>query len=370
MHTFDRYLLREWFQIMILVLTALLGIILVNVVYSDLPSLMEAKAEWPDLLVYFGVAVPAYLSIIFPLTLLVSLLYVLGQMHKNHEFTALRAAGVSLWRITRPIWIVGFLCCGGSWWLNSTIVPWAIEHSRSLKENIRFEQESGRVSEDRIGAKTAVTFDNRKDGRLWFINRYSVKTKRAYGVTLSLLDGQRREHRRLFAAQAYPSPGAQGWTFVDGRDLRFDPATAELIANAPYTTIKLPALDEDPNLMLLIDRKPSDLSFLELERLCSHLLQTGSPKYTAYAVRYHGLIADTLAPLIIIGIAIPFTMAGVRINPAVGISKSIGLFALYYLFAQLGGSLASKEILSPVLSAWLPNIGMSGLALWFLARLR
>jgi lipopolysaccharide export system permease protein len=60
----------------------------------------------------------------------------------------------------------------------------------------------------------------------------------------------------------------------------------------------------------------------------------------------------------------------VRVNPAVGISKSIGLFALYYLFAQLGGSLATKDVLSPVMAAWIPNIGMCGVGLWFLARLR
>ena len=149
-----------------------------------------------------------------------------------------------------------------------------------------------------------------------------------------------------------------------------DTDTSENTANTPFASLQLRELNEDPQLMLLIDRKPVDLSFLELQRIITHLEQTGNPKLTAYAVRYQSLLADTLAPLIIIGIAIPFAVTGVRMNPAVGISKSIGLFALYYLFAQLGGSLATKEILSPLLAAWLPNIGMSGVGLWFLFRLR
>jgi lipopolysaccharide export system permease protein len=89
-----------------------------------------------------------------------------------------------------------------------------------------------------------------------------------------------------------------------------------------------------------------------------------------YAVRYFGLIADTLGPLIVIAIAIPFAVTGVRVNPAVGVSKSIGLFFLYYVLANIAASLATKQIIDPVLAAWLPNIGMVAIATWLFARLR
>ena len=45
---------------------------------------------------------------------------------------------------------------------------------------------------------------------------------------------------------------------------------------------------------------------------------TTPPKLATYAVRYYGLIADVLGPLIVIAIAIPFAVSGVRVNPAVG----------------------------------------------------
>jgi lipopolysaccharide export LptBFGC system permease protein LptF len=54
----------------------------------------------------------------------------------------------------------------------------------------------------------------------------------------------------------------------------------------------------------------------------------------------------------------------------VGASKSIGLFLLYYALANLGGSLAVKGILTPEMAAWLPSLGMAGLAVWLFARLR
>jgi lipopolysaccharide export system permease protein len=127
---------------------------------------------------------------------------------------------------------------------------------------------------------------------------------------------------------------------------------------------------EDPQLMRLIDRRPVDLSFHELGRLKDYFELTGNPKGVPYAVRYFELIAATLGPLIVIAIAIPFAVTGVRVNPAVGVSKSIGLFFLYYVLANLSASLAAEQIVEPEIAAWLPNIGMTLLATWLFARLR
>jgi len=63
-----------------------------------------------------------------------------------------------------------------------------------------------------------------------------------------------------------------------------------------------PAFHEDPQLMLLIDRNPVDLSFRELRQLIDYLVSDDSPKVTKYALRYYSLIADTLGCLIVIGL--------------------------------------------------------------------
>jgi lipopolysaccharide export system permease protein len=122
--------------------------------------------------------------------------------------------------------------------------------------------------------------------------------------------------------------------------------------------------------MLLIDRRPIDLSFTELRQLVDYYSRENNPKSVPYAVRFYGLVADILGPLIVIAIAIPFAVSGVRVNPAVGVSKSIGLFFLYFVLKNLAESLATKEIIDPGLAAWLPDIGMSCLAVVLFIRLR
>lgn len=370
MNTFDRYLLREWLQILGLVLSALIGLLLIQVLYDDFVDLMNLKASATDIAAYFFVTLPRFLAMLLPLTLLVSLLYVLGQMHRNHEFTALRAAGVSLWRITRPVWYVGALCCALVWWLNSDVVPWSVEHSRSVIERLEFRQQAGALSSDRIGAATSVAFDNRSVGRVWFFNRFSRFTRKGYGVSISQLRPDRKEITRLIAAQAWKNDSGRGWVLKDGREMTFDPDNGTVIKNVPFKEKFCPRFDEDPDLMLLIDRPPERLSFRELETLIGHLESVSSPKITAYSVRFHALLADTLSPLIVIGLAIPFAVAGVRVNPAVGVSKSLVFFVLYYVLSKLGSSLATQHYLSVELAAWLPHLGMAALAAWLMTRLR
>ena len=369
-NTFDRHLLREWLQILGLVLAATCGLLLVQVLYDDFRTLRELGAHGSVLWAYVGVTIPGFLAVVLPLALLISLLFTLGKLHRANELTALRAAGVGFGRITAPVWLVGALCCGLSWWLNTTIVPWSVERSNLMLDELRFRSESKSLPQDRIGAIYSVGFDNHLARRMWFFNRYSRFLQRGFGVSVSELDAHRREVTRFVAAEAWHEPARNGWMFKDGRELTFDPETGELRGSVPFAEKFAANYHEDPGLMLLIDRKAVDLSLHQLRVLIDYLEIEHSPKAIPYAVRYFGLIADTFGPLIVIAIAIPFAVTGVRVNPAVGVSKSIGLFFLYYVLANLAASLATKELVSPELAAWLPNLGMVALAAWFFARLR
>lgn len=370
-NTFDRHLLREWLQILGLVLAAMCGLLLVQVLYEDFRQLRELGAKGGVFWIYLLVKMPEFLTIVLPLALLVSLLYVLGRMQRGNELTAMRAAGVGFTRLTIPIWVVAVLACGAAWSLNTTIVPWSVEASRAMRDELQFSSESSRaLAADHIGAVYSVAFDNPIGRRMWFFNRYSKSLDRGFGVSVSELDGQRREVRRLVAKEAWHVTGHQGWMFSAGRELTFAPETGELIGSKPFDEYYAREYQENPDLMLLIDRKPSHLSLWELRALIAHLRLEGSPKVPAYAVRYYSLIAETITPLIVIALAIPFSVTGVRVNAAVGVSKSIGLFFLYYVFTSFAMSLATRQIVDPLIAAWLPHAAMASLALWLFSRMR
>jgi lipopolysaccharide export system permease protein len=366
----DRHVLGEWLGILGLVLGATVGLLFMQALYQDFGDLLDLKASAVDVAVYFAVRLPGYLSVVLPLSLLISLLYALGQLHRNNEIVAMRAAGLGLFRITRSLWVCSVLLCVLTWALNGSLIPWSIEESRRIFERLQFAQQAKGAEADRVGLKFSVAFDNRSANRMWFMNRYSRYTERGYGVTVVEMDPQRRETGRIVAREAWREPVTGAWTFADGRLLRMDPVSGEVASTTAFDRRTVPAFREDPALMTIFDLRPQDLSLMEISRIIAHYEREDNPKVAAYEVRYYSVLAETLGPLIILVIAVPFAVTGVRVNPAVGVSKSIGLFLLYFILVRSASALGAREILTPATAAFLPNLAMLGLGLGLFLRAR
>jgi lipopolysaccharide export system permease protein len=365
----DRHVLREWLTTLALVLGVTLGLLLMQAMYEDFRDLLDMGASGLEAALYFAVKVPGYFGTILPLTLLVSLLYSLGQLHRNNEIVALRAAGLGIFQVTRSIWVVGVLMCGVIYALNASIVPWSVDESRLMYEQIKFRSETKSRSSSQIGVTGVVTFDNQRQKRMWFMNRFSKFEQRAFGVNVSELDEKHREKTRIRAREARHTEGG-GWVFYDGRETWLDPETGDILRTVAFDQKAMPHFSEDPDLMMIFDRKPTDLSFYDLRRIIEYFKVEENPKATAYAVRYFGLLADTLSPLIVLAIAIPFAVTGVRVNPAVGVSKSIGLFFIYYLLLRTSDTLGNRGAIDPQMAAILPSLLMLGLGGVFFLRMR
>lgn len=379
MKLLDRYLLAEWLKMLGLLLAATMGLLLMAALYDDFRDLIQVGASFGDISLYYVTLMPSYFSVVLPLSMLLSLLFVLSKLHRNNELTAVRAAGLNIFATTRSLWLAGLVLCGVSLVLNAKVVPWSVETSRSLKDGMQFRAEAAAEAQAQskpmpggtVGMVTTVTFDNRRENRIWFINRYSRFTGTAYGITVSQLDNSRRELSRIVAREGHYDAANNGWIFKDGRETTFDPEAGELVRPRAFTSRFMKDYHEDPTLMVLVDRsKPGDLSFYELKRISEFFRHENNPKVLRYEVRYYGVLFDTLGPLIIIAIAIPFSVAGVRVSPAVGVSKSIGLFFLYYVLTNFSTVLGSRGLVEPMWAALMPNLAMTGLAAWFFGRMR
>ena len=370
LNTYDRHLLREWLQILSIVIGAMMGLLLMQVLYDDFRELKDIGARASDFLIYFLVTIPGFLGLVLPVALLISLLFVLGKLHRANELIVLRAAGVGLLRITAPVWLIGVFACGATWYLNASIVPWSVETSRELRTSLNYRHAAKTLAEEQVGVIQSVAFDNRETNRMWYFNRYSNFTQKGYGVTVSELNTDRKETQRLIANQAWYYAKRGGWVFRDGQILTMDPLTGEMLGPKAFEEEFRGSFSEDPEIILLIDRKAINLSLHELKKLMDFYAIDENPKGLSYAVRYFGILADAFGPLLVIALAVPFAVSGVRVNPAVGVSKSIGLFFLYYILMNVANALAAKNLMDPLWAAWLPNIGMSTIAVWLFWRLR
>ncbi len=366
----DRHVLGSWLKALGLIMAALLGLLILVDMQRNLGDFIGSGAGIAEVTYYYLVLVPGNVPLVLQISVLLSLLYALGQLHRSNEFTAMRAAGLGLFRVTRAIWLFGLLLAGFVWHLNASLIPWAVEEARTTREEMRRVADARKRGHEAAGMFSAVAFDNRAAGRLWFLNSYDETERRARGASLGFLDGRRRETRRLLAAEATYDAWRKCWVFVDGRELTFDPLTGEQLSSAPFAHRIEPEVDDSPELMLLLLKDAGDLSLFELERAMAHLRDDDSTRYRRYAVEHARKEASPVGVLIVMALAVPFAVGGVRVNPAVNMSKSIGLFFLYFLVAKMATLMGSYGTLGPQAAAWLPDSAMALIALVAFARMR
>ena len=366
----DRYVFLEWLKIFCLVLGATFGVLLIVEIQDSFTDLLDYDATVGNIVFYYLVTAPSFLTITIPAAILVSILYALGLFHRNNEFLAFRTAGLSVSRITRTLWFSGLAFSAAMWFLNASLIPWSVEASRKLWDQLEHSHQAKTIGVEKVGLVYSLAFDNRKENRMWFINRYSEYNNLGYGVSVSMMDEDRHEVRRITATEGYYSEFDGFWVFLNGRDSRFAAADGEMLRTLPFEKLEAKEVDDDPSLMLIFGELPKDLSFLELKKITENFELEEHPKVLDFQVRLHALMAGAASCLIVTGLAIPFAVSGIRVNPAVGISKSIALFFGYYILVNILNSLGKQEILSPEVAAWTPNVFMVILTYVLIRRVR
>jgi len=367
----DRYILNEWLKVFLISVFVIFGLLILNEMQDDLGNLVDYGASGNEITTYYLLLIPSFMPVALPTAFMVSLLFALGQFHRNNEVIAMGAAGMSLFRITRSLWMAGVLLMIGLFQLNARLVPWSIEQSRELYNTFVFSQAlRADTPVDDVGLLYNLTFHNRKDSRLWFINRFNEYNYRAYGITVSEIrpdDGE--ELKRIVANEGFYDDLRGQWTFQFGRETFFDPEGSGPVRSLPFDEQILAGFDEDPDLMKFLEKEAKDLSLRELGRVVNYLRPDDDPRLARYAVSYYDRIMSPVSCLIILGLAIPFSLTGVRNNPFVGVSKAMGLFLLYYLLLNVG-QLAGTRGVPPFWAASIPNIAALLLVGWYALRLR
>jgi lipopolysaccharide export system permease protein len=370
MSLIDRYVFKEWLIGFALTLGVIVGILILQNMYDSLPDLLDTDASFGQIVFYYSLALPTYLPAILPIALLVSLLFTLGTLHRNNEIIAMRASGASLFRISRSLWGAGMLLSLLLLYLTASVIPRSVEASRTFLDNLEFSADEAEHDVRDVGLLYNLGFDNRKDGRLWFMNRFSERAWLGLGVNVHTRDASGQELSRISASEAYFDNTQGNWVFINGRELLLDPETGDPLRSLTFKEKKFEDFDEDPTLMLALHKKPNELSLNELRRITEALPPEENPSVRAYLVRYYSLLAAPFSCLVVVGIAVPFAVAGVRTNPMIGVSKAMGFFAIFYVLISVASILGERQIISEMLAAWLPNIVMLLMSIRLFAKAR
>src|SRR5262249_18395023 len=127
---------------------------------------------------YLLLQAPQTIVQILPIAMLLATFLALGQLNKFGELSAMRAAGLSLLRILRPIFLLAGLVTVGAFVLNELVVPSA----NRLRDEVLHEQIE-RVRTEQPTERADVTYLG-EGGRIYIMRLYLIREKRMHEVSL------------------------------------------------------------------------------------------------------------------------------------------------------------------------------------------
>jgi lipopolysaccharide export system permease protein len=373
MRLLDRYLFRELLTPLAYCLGGFLIFWIAYDLFNELGEMQERKLHLFDVLEYALAMTPEFLVTILPVALLLALLYTLTNHARHNEITAMRAAGVSLWRICAPYFIIGLVVSGALFGLNEGCVPRSVNWSNHILS--RYVQKPG--DSDVKNDFRNFGFTNARAHRTWLVGEYRKNTAEMLKpqVDWSLPDGS---SRRLYADRAIRTNGM--WTFFNVVEYSQAGARAPLLPSWQTNMLAMPEFDETPQEIQSEIKISSYQNFhtsrkadIPLAVIFDYLWLHPdlSRKDSSWLfTKFYGRLATPWTCLVVVLIAIPFGAASGRRNLFFGVAGSIFICFTFFVLQQVSLALGSGGFLPPWLAAWLPNyiFGAAGLAL--MARVR
>jgi lipopolysaccharide export system permease protein len=374
MRLLDRYLLRELLVPLAYCLSGFLMFWIAFDLFAELGDLHEHKMHAGDIVQYYLVKTPEFFVLVLPMALLLALLYTLTNHARHHEITAIRAAGVSLWRMCLPYLLVGFLASIVLFSLNELWVPNSVDLAEAIKTR-RVPPTVGALPPHQV---RDLGFSNARDGRRWHIEIYDSNRSEMFKpfVIWTLADGSTRW---LAADRAIRTN--EVWTFFNVREYRaMSPTNSMLVPTLQTNVLAIPEFSETPDQIKseiklasrvsLRAAKKADVPISEiLNYLRLHPHPSRADRLWLYT-KMHGRLAAPWTCLVVVLIALPFGAASGRRNIFVGVASSIFICFTYFVLQQFGLALGTGGYVPSWLAAWFPNLAFGSAGLWLTASVR
>jgi lipopolysaccharide export system permease protein len=379
MRLLDRYLLRELLIPLGYCLSGFLVFWISFDLLSELSSFQEHQTGVRAIAAYYVARLPAFLVLIFPIALLLAALYALTHHSRHQELVAIRAAGISFWRLSLPYLAVGSVLSLAIVVLNEYWVPEGETKADQILERPR----AGSVGSS--APKLRVNFSNDREGRIWNVQQYNPVTSEMLRPDIEWRrpDGSRE---KIIAERGVRTNGV--WTFWGVQCFDSPPARTEsdgtpglddLPAPSEHPQLERPEFSETPEqinseirINTLNNYRESKKAHLSLRELWDYRqwhpqMRAGRRAVIETLLQTHLAVPWTC--LVVVLIAMPFGMASNRRNLFVGVAGSIVICFSYFILNELCQALGAGGYLPPWLAVWTPNCLFASIGILLTQRL-
>ncbi|MGD8701962.1 MAG: LPS export ABC transporter permease LptF [Desulfosarcina sp.] len=345
----------------------------INMAFFSFIFLMKQILDITDIIVNNKVGVgpvglmlvytmPYFLQYIIPMSVMMAVLMAFLRMSSDNEIMALKAGGVSLYRLLTPVLtfsLLGTLIAG---YMTLIGVPSGAERFKSLLIKVATSNLNVSLKERTFNDsfKNIMLYVNRIDPRSGQLHNVLIEDSRTKGVNNTVV----ARSGTLFGE---PEKMIYHLRLFDGTINQMD------MQNRSSNTVKFDTYDIRLNLKDILatrtpmSKRPDEMTLTDLRSYLQKIKGKDAEYYSAL-LKYYKKFSIPVACLAMGLLAMPLGIQNRRSKKAFGIGLGLVFFLLYYMLLSLGTAFGENGSYPPVIGMWMPNLILGGFGIFLLVQ--
>lgn len=330
---YQRYLIRETFAAVLLVLVAFLALFSFFDLINEVRNVGKGGYQFAHALVFVVLSLPGRMYELIPIAALIGTLYALSSLARHSEITVLRASGLSTKELLLTLFRVAGILAVATFVIGEGVVPFSEKAAQDLRARAMNQVVAQQGFESGLWVK---------DGRNFINVRKATPDARLLGVRIYTFDAANDLKSVSEAAEGSFLPSGS-WRLSD---------VVSTVINGDQAVVEKHAVREwhsalTPDLLAVLMVAPERMSLYGLLNYTRHLTENRQ-KTERYEIAIWKKLIYPLAALVMVALAMPFgyshsRMGGVSLKIFAGVMTGILFHMLNGLFSSLG-----------VINSWMP----------------
>lgn len=355
----DRYLLRKFTAILIFALIAMITVFVAVNYVENTDRFIDRKVPSDVIMRYYLHFIPHIITLTLPVDVLLAALFSIGSLARFNEITAIKASGVSLFRLLTPLLIAGALISLANFWISENIVP----NANRIKTDLWKTYVERSSSQRRISGNDVNLYD--PGGVKVVMDRFDKTIMTAFQISIQEFQ-QQTLRSRIDAQEAVWDSARQIWILRSVTRRSFEGQTEKMEF--------IPELEKNDLFFTLEDilkgeRHPDEMNYRELATFIQKLKLSGS-RTERWEVDYHLKYAYPLTCLVMVLFGAPIAAGRKKSGAGINIFLTLVICFAYWICIQTFRYMGYNQTLTPIEAAWIPNILFGSISLFLFLRMR
>ncbi len=365
MRILSRYILAEFITFLGYTLLAFAAVFVLVDLVENMDHFIDGKVAFRIIGLYYLTYLPYIITLVLPVAMLLATMFSLGRLVGDNEVTAMKASGISLYRILLPLYgfsiFIGLL----SMLFAEEVVPKTELQRQEIKEYV-----DARRGGNRQAVLSVSLFTNRErnrenvflangDGKIVYARFYRAHDKTAENVSIFSPVTERKGEGGVFGISRIRARiDADSMVYTENRWLLRNAVERTFSDSGEVRThhaeLNAAFIKRAPSDFAHIDLKPESMNFFQLRDYIRGISEKGGDA-SDWLVDLYLKVSFPFISFVIVFFGAPMVAGSLKRSKAASFGLALIISFVYYAFINAFQILGRTGTVDPLLAAWISN---------------